>query len=163
MVVSIIIGILILAVIVYTMIKIVKSLAIGLILIFFALIAGHLILGSMPSLRSIPIIGPLFPQNPSSFDIVNYIKRIFQNIEVSEVSRDSNNNLLITVSNPGKMQISNFTVYVDENKVNIINKPRDPLKSGQTTAIQTDWNKDFTKIIVQTSKLNVTYSKSVEG
>ncbi|MCX6821576.1 MAG: hypothetical protein NTW30_02235 [Candidatus Aenigmarchaeota archaeon] len=163
MAISIIIGILILAVIVYTMIKIVKNIIIGLILIFFALIAGHLILGSIPTLRSIPIIGPLLPQTPSSFDIITYIKRIFQNVEISDVSRDAENNLLITVVNPGKLEVSNFTVFVDDNKVNIINKPRDLLKSGQTTVIQTDWDKDFTKILVQTSKLNATYSKSVEG
>jgi hypothetical protein len=161
--VAIIIGLLILAIIVYTMIKIVKNLIVGLVLIFFALIAGYLILGSIPSIRSIPIIGPLLPQTPSSFDIITYIKGIFQNVEISDVSRDAENNLLITVVNPGKLGVSNFTVFVDDNKVNIINKPRDLLKSGQTTVIQTDWNKDFTKILVQTSKLNATYSKSVEG
>jgi hypothetical protein len=160
MVIPIIIGILILAIIVYTMIKIVKNLIVGLILIFFALIAGYLIIGSIPSPRSIPIIGPLLPQTPSSFDIITYVKRIFRNVEVAEVSRDAENNLLITVVNGGKLQVSNFTVYVDDNKSNIINKPKDPLKSGQITVIQTDWDKDFTKILVQTSSINATYTKS---
>jgi hypothetical protein len=162
MAISIILGVLILAIIVYTMIKIVKNVIVGLILIFFALIAGYLILGSIPSPRSIPIIGPLLPQTPSSFDIINYVKRMFRNIEIAEVSRDVENNILITVSNAGKLQVSNFTVYVDDNKTNIINKPRDPLNSGQITVIQTDWKQDFTKILIQTSSVNATYSKSVE-
>jgi len=162
MVIPIIIGVLILAIIVYTMIKIVKNVIVGLILIFFTLIAGYLILGSLPNLRSIPIIGPLFPEIPSSFDVVNYIKKIFQNVEIADVSRDAENNLLITVVNAGKLQVSNFTIYVDDNKINIINKPKDPLKSGQITVIQTEWNKDFTKILLQTSSVNATYSKSVE-
>jgi hypothetical protein len=127
MVISIIIGILILAIIVYTMFKIVKNLIVGLILIFFALIAGYLIFGSLPSLRSIPIIGPLLPQVPSSSDVFTYIKKIFRNVQVADVDRDADNNLLIVIVNAGKLQVSNFTVYVDNSTTNIINKPRDPL------------------------------------
>jgi len=160
MVISIIIGILILAVIVYTMFKIVKNLIVGLILIFFALIAGYLILGSIPSPRSIPIIGPLLPQVPSPSDVFSYIKKIFRNVQVADVDRDANSNLLIVVVNAGKLQVSNFTVYVDNSTANIINKPSDPLESGKITVIQTDWKKDFKEILVQTSSVNVTYSKS---
>lgn len=159
MVISIIIGILILAIIVYTMFKIVKNLIVGLILIFFALIAGYLILGSIPSPRLIPIIGPLLPQVPSSSDIFTYIKSIFRNVQIADVDRDANNDLLIVVINAGKLQISNFTVYVDNSTTNIINKPRDPLESDQITVIQTDWKKDFKEILVQTSSVNATYSK----
>jgi hypothetical protein len=159
MVVPLIIGVLILAIIVYTMFKIVKNLIVGLILIFFALIAGYLILGSIPSPRSIPIIGPLLPQVPSSSDIFTYIKRIFRNVQVADVDRDADNNLLIVVVNAGKLQISNFTVYVDNSTTNIINKPRDPLGSGQITVIQTDWKKDFKEILVQTPNVNASYSK----
>jgi hypothetical protein len=160
MVIPIIIGILILAIIVYTMIKIVKNLIMGLTLIFFALIAGYLIFGSILNPRSIPIIGPLLPQTPSSFDIITYIKGIFQNIEIKEVSRDVENKLLIIVANNGRLQVSNFTVFVDENEVKIINKPKDPLNSSQITVIQTDWDENFTKILVQTSKVNATYTKT---
>jgi len=161
MVISIAIGVLILAVIVYTMFKIVKNLVVGLILIFFALIAGYLILGSLPSLRSIPIIGPLLPQVPSSSDVFSYIKRIFRNVQVADVDRDADNNMLIVVVNAGKLQVSNFTVYVDNSTTNIINKPSDPLESGKITVIQTDWKKDFKEILVQTSSVNATYSKSI--
>lgn len=160
MVISAIIGILILAIIIYTMIKLVKNVVIGLILILFTIIAGYLILGSIPSPRSIPIIGPLLPRIPSSpYYIITLIKRIFRNIEIGEVSRDAENNLLITIANVGRLQVSNFSIYIDNNKAKIINKPRDPLKPGQITAIQIDWNEDFTEILVKTFKVNATYSK----
>jgi hypothetical protein len=161
MAISVIIGILILGVIIYTMLKIVKNVVVGIVLIFFALVAGYLILGSIPSPRSIPVIGPLFPEIPSEpLSIISYVKKIFRNIEIADVSRDDENNLLITVVNAGKLQVSNFTVYVDDKKTNIINKPEDPLKPSQITVIQTDWAKDFMKILVQTSNINATYSKS---
>ena len=67
---------------------------------------------------------------------------------------------MIIVANVGRLQLSNFTIYIDDNNTEIINKPRDPLKSGQITVIQTGWTEDFTKILVQSSKANVTYSKS---
>ncbi|MEM2907243.1 MAG: class I tRNA ligase family protein, partial [Candidatus Odinarchaeota archaeon] len=41
------------------------------------------------------------------------------------------------------------------------NKPKDPLKSGEITTIQTDWDDDFAKILVKTSSINVTYSKKI--
>ena len=161
MAISVIIGILILGIIIYTMLKIAKNFAIGIILIFFALVAGYLILGSIPSPRSIPIIGPLFPEIPSEpLSIISYVKKIFRNIEIADVSRDDENNLLITVVNAGKLQVSNFTVYVDDKKTNIINKPEDPLKPGQITVIQTDWAEDFMEILVQTPNINATYPKS---
>jgi hypothetical protein len=161
MAISVIIGILILGVIIYTMLKIVKNVVVGIVLIFFALVAGYLILGSIPSPRSIPVIGSLFPEIPSEpLSIISYVKKIFRNIEIADVSRDDENNLLITVVNAGKLQVSNFTVYVDDKKTNIINKPEDPLKPGQITVIQTDWAEDFMKILVQTSNINATYSNS---
>jgi hypothetical protein len=76
---------------------------------------------------------------------------------VAEVSRDADNDLLVVVVNAGKFEISNFTVYVDGSKTNIINKPRDPLGSGQITVIQTDWKKDYKEVLVQTSNVNATY------
>ena len=87
------------------------------------------------------------------------IMKFLQNIDIIEVSRDSKNKLLITVENTGKLEVSNFTVYVDDNKVSIINKPKDPLKSGEITIIQANWQKDFSNILIQTSRINATYSK----
>ncbi|MFQ6055680.1 MAG: hypothetical protein ACE5J3_06840 [Methanosarcinales archaeon] len=83
MVISIIIGIIILAIVIFVVIKIVKNILIGVALIVLVFLASFLILGSIPNLRSIPIIGPRLPRLPSSLgEVVAIIKRIFHEIEI---------------------------------------------------------------------------------
>jgi len=159
MVISIIIGILILAVVIFVVIRIVKNVFIGIALIGLILLASFLILGSIPSLRSIPIIGPRLPTFPSTLgEVVSIVKKIFYEIKILDVSRDSNNQILLTIKNTGRLKTSNFSVYVDNKTAKIINKPKDPLNSGEITTVQTDWKKDFSEILVQSSKVNVTYT-----
>jgi len=155
-----IIGLIILIIVVFTIMRLVKNVLIGVALIIFTLLAAYLLLGFVPSIRSIPIIGTLLPEVPTSLTgMISWIMKFFQNIDIIEISRDSKNNLLITVENTGRFELSNFTVYVDDNEISMINKPRDPLKSGEITTIQTNWKKDFSDILVQTSRVNATYSK----
>jgi len=155
-----IIGFIILIIVVFTIMRLVKNVLIGVALIIFTLLAAYLLLGFVPSIRSIPIIGTLLPEVPTSLTgMISWIMKFFQNIDIIEISRDSKNNLLITVENTGRFELSNFTVYVDDNEISMINKPRDPLKSGEITTIQTNWKKDFSDILVQTSRVNATYSK----
>ena len=80
-------------------------------------------------------------------------------MDILEVSRDSGDNLLITIENTGNFELSNFTVYVEDNEVDIINRPKDPLKPEEITTIQTDWKKEFSVVLVHTSQVNATYSK----
>jgi hypothetical protein len=158
MVVSIIIGIVILAIIIFTVIRVVKNVLIGLALICLVLALSYLVLGSLPNLRNIPIIGPRLPRVPSTMgELITLIKKFFYNLKILEVSRDSQNRLLIVVQNTGKFSVSNFSVYVDDKPVRIVNEPTDPLESGKTTAIQTDWEEAFMKILVRTSRVNATY------
>jgi hypothetical protein len=159
MILPIIIAIIILAIIIFTIIKTIQNLIVGVSLIAIILVAAYLLLGYVPSLKGIPIIGPYIPSMPTIADMITWIKRYFRNVEINEVSRDSENNLLIIITNTGKFQVSNISVFVDNKSVNIINEPKDPLKYGETTSIQTDWDEDFSEIIVQTSKFNVSYSK----
>ena len=160
MVLPIIIGIIILAIVIFTIIKISQNLIVGVALIALTLVAAYLILGYLPTLRIIPIIGPHIPEIPTSFTgLITWIKRYFQNIEINEISKDAKNNLLVTITNTGKIQVSNLKIFVDNNSVDIINKPKDPLKPREVTSIQTDWDEDFHEIIIQTSKFNVSYSK----
>lgn len=160
MAISIIIGLILLAIIVFTVIRVVKDVLLGLVLIGLTLLAAFLILGFVPNIRSIPIIGPLLPEIPTSLTgAIELVWRFFRNLKIIDVSRDAKNNLLITVSNVGRLQLSGFKVYVDNKTTKIVNKPKDPLKPGETTTIQTDWNKYFSEIIIQTSRLNVTYKK----
>lgn len=147
----------ILAVIIFVVIKIVKNLLIGLALICLILLGSFLILGSVPSLKSVPIIGPRLPRVPSSLgEVISIIKKIFYEIKILDVSRDSNDQILITIKNTGKMKASNYSVFIDSKTAKIINKPKDPLNSGEITTLQTDWKKDFSKILVQSLKVNAT-------
>ncbi len=157
MVISIIIGMIILAVIIFVVIRIVKNLLIGLALVCLILLASFLILGSVPSLRSVPIIGPRLPRVPNSLgEVISIIKKIFYEIKILDVSRDSNNQILITIKNTGKMEASNFSVFIDNKTTEIINKPKYPLGSGEMTTIQTNWKKSYNEILVQSLKVNAT-------
>lgn len=161
MVIGIIIGILILAVVIFVAIRIVKNVIIGIALIGLVLLASFLIVGSIPSLRSIPIIGPALPRVPTSLtEVVSIIRRIFYEIKILGVSRDSENRVLITIKNTGRLKASNFSVFVDNKTAKIINKPNDPLNSGEMTTIQTDWEKDYSEILVQSLRANATYEIS---
>ncbi len=160
MVIGVVIGIIILAVVIFVAIRIVKNILLGVALIVIILLASFLILGSIPSLRSIPVIGPRLPRVPSSLgDVISIIKKIFYEIEIIDVSRGSKNQILITIKNTGRMVASNFTVFIDDKKTEITNKPEDPLRSGEITTIQTDWEKDYSEILVQSLRVNATYAE----
>jgi len=157
MVISVIIGIIILAIVIFVAIRIVKNVLVGVALICLILLASFLILGSAPSLRSIPVIGPRLPRVPSSLgEVVSIIKKIFYEIKILDVSRDSKNQILITIKNTGRLKASNFTVFIDNKTTEIINKPKDPLESGEITTVQTNWKKDYSEILVQSFKVNAT-------
>ena len=163
MVIGIIIGIIILAVVIFVAIRIVKNVLIGLALIALILLASFLIIGSIPNLRSIPIIGPILPRFPSTLgEVVSIIRRIFYEVEILDVSRDSENRVLITMKNTGRLKVSNFSVYVDNKTAKIMNKPKDPLDSGEMTTIQTDWKKAYSEILVQSLRANATHKISEE-
>jgi len=113
----------------------------------------------LPNLREIPFIGQFLPSISAPQDIILAIKNILYNIEVVDVSRDSQNNLLIAIANTGKLEVSQIRVFVDNQTASIINSPKDPLKSGEITLIQTSWNQSFSEILVQTKQVNATYKK----
>jgi energy-coupling factor transporter transmembrane protein EcfT len=160
MVIPAIIGIIILVVIVYVALKILKNLLLAFVLISLVFIASLLIFGSLPDMRTIPIIGQFIPKLPSTTgEVIAVIKNVFYSIDILATSRDSQNDLLITVVNTGKLEVSDFKVFVDGQTVKIINNPDDPLKSGKTTVFQTDWSKDFSYVFVQAKQTNATFSK----
>ncbi|MEM5843725.1 MAG: hypothetical protein QW841_00545 [Candidatus Aenigmatarchaeota archaeon] len=152
-----IVGVLLLLIAVYIGIKILKNIILGIILIFLVLFGSFLIFGSIPNLREIPFIGQFLPSISGPQDVILAIKNILYSIEVVDVSRDSQNNLLIAIANTGKLEVSQIKVFIDNQSVKILNSPKDPLKSGEITLIQTDWNQTFSEILVQTKQVNATY------
>ena len=160
MVVSLIIGIIILAVIIFTIIRVVKNILVGIILVFVVIFVAYIIFGSVPDLRDTPIIGPYLPKTPLSLlEFLSTLKKYLYDIEIINTSRDSENKLLITIKNTGRFRISRFKVFVDDKSVEIINIPMDPLNPGKTTVIQTNWKEDYKKIQVKASSADATFFK----
>jgi hypothetical protein len=158
MVALVIFGVILLLIAIYVGFKILKNLIIGLILLIMIVLACFLIFGSISSLRAIPFIGRLIPKIPTTPQgVIIAIKDILYSIDVAGVDKDSHDNLLIAVANTGKLEVSNISVFVDNQTVNITNSIKDPLKSGEITIIQTNWNEDFSEILVQTKQANATY------
>lgn len=156
---DILFGIIILGIAIFISVRFLGNITLGIILIGLVLLASYLIMGGFPNLQAIPIIGQYLPKIPrTTGEAIATIKSTLHNIEILGLSRDSDNNLLVTVANTGKMKVSNFTVVVDDKLINILNKPEDPLNSKSITVIETNWKEDFKKIIVQTDQTSVSFS-----
>jgi len=148
-------GLVIFAIVLVVVFKILKEILVGLVLVLLVVVASTLVLGYFDA-SSIPFIGSWIPKF-SNTSIVVIVKNMLYKMEILSVARDADNNLLISVTNTGTLGLSGFNVTVDGNAVGIKNKVL-PLKSGQTTILQTDWNKDFTKIQVKTQDASTTYT-----
>ncbi len=162
MVLDIVFGIIALGIAIFVAVRVIGSLAIGMILIALVLLASYLLMGGFPDLKAIPIVGKYLPELPrTTGEAIATIKTTFYNIEILGFSKDSDNNLLVTVANTGRMKVSNFAVIVDNDYVKILNKPRDPLDSRSITVIQTGWKQEFKKIVVQTDQTSASFSLEV--
>lgn len=160
--ITFIFGILLFVVALYFILKVLKNLILGVIAIFVLLLAYTFIFGSSPEVCTMPviekIISPIcnFSSNPS--EIIISVKKVFYSVDAITTSRDNQNNLLVVVSNTGKFDESGFEVFVDNSTVKITNKPNDPLKSGETTVIHTNFNSSCSTVFVKT---NQTSSKAI--
>jgi hypothetical protein len=154
-------GLIIISVVIYIAFRIFQNVAVGIVLVLLVLFASYLILGSLPDITVVPVIGGYLSKFPKTTgDSIATIKNVLYNLDIISLSRDSENNLLITIANTGKIETSKFTVFIDNTTVDIINAPKDPLKSGEVTIIQTNWKGDFKDVLVQTEKVNATYAIS---
>lgn len=155
--INLIIGVVLLIFAIFLVIRIFKSIIEGIILIAMVVLACYFIFGSLPSIENIPFIGGLIqkfiPKFPTSIEeVIVKIKGVAYSLDILGVSRDSENNLLITVINTGKLDLSEFKVYVDNKRVEILNEQKQPLKSGKALVLQVNWKEDFSKIEVQTKE-----------
>lgn len=161
-----IITVLILIVAAYVVYKIVKGIVSNIIMVVLIAVAFLVVSGSIPQVKSriesIPLVGGLLSKAPTVFGFVDMAWKFFYNLEIMDPSCASDNTLLITVKNSGRLDVSGTKVLIDDKDVSITNKPSDPLKSGQSTTIQTDYNagtdcKGFEKIEVKTDQASATY------
>ena len=159
MVLELIFAIIILLIVFFISVRVVGSITFGIVLIGLVFIASFIIVGSFPNLKSLPLVGGLFSFLPSNTtDAIAIIKDVFFSIDIVGTTRDADNNLLVTVANTGKFDVSGFKVFVDNTTVSILNKPKDPLKSREITTIQTDWKVPFTSILVTTKDTKTAFN-----
>lgn len=158
MVLELIFGFIILAIAVFIAVRILGNVAVGIALIALVILASYLLLGSFPSLKTIPLIGDYLPKFlKTTGDAVGVMKNVEYSIDILSTGRDSENNLLIVVINSGEVAVSGFEVFVDNQATAIINFPEDLLPSGKSTVIQTDWKEGFGSILVRTSQISANY------
>lgn len=161
-----IITVLVLLVAAYVVYKIVKGIVSNVILVVLIAIVFLIVSGSIPQVKSkiesIPFVGGLLSKAPTMFGFAEMAWKLLYNVEIMDPACASDNNLLITVKNSGRLDVSGIKVLVNDKDAGVTNKPSDPLKSGQSTTIQTDHNagadcKGFEKIEVKTDQASATY------
>ena len=148
-------GIALLAVVMYIVFRIVGNIALGALLVLIVFLASYLLVGSFPSFGDIPVIGNFIPTTGKSIAV---IKDFAYSMDVIGISTSSNGNLLVTVANTGQLELSNFTAYVDEQKVDILNS-RDSLKSGDVVVFELNFKEDFGRILIKSDQTEAAYEK----
>ncbi|MEK6909630.1 MAG: hypothetical protein AABW61_00975 [Candidatus Aenigmatarchaeota archaeon] len=149
-------GVALLAVVVYIVFRVVGSIALGALLVLVVFLASYLLVGSFPDLENIPVIGGFIPTTGKTIAV---IKDFAYSMDVIGVSSSSNGNLLVTVANTGQLEVSNFTAYVDEQSVNILNN-KDLLKSGYVVPFELNWKEEFKRILIKSDQAEAVYEKS---
>jgi hypothetical protein len=167
MIFTAIFGLMILAVVVYVSLRVVGNVFVGIALIALILIGSFFLLGSIPDLKQVPLIGAFIPDipgitgdvsaTPSAGGVILVFKNIVYNLKVIGVERSSSANLLISVVNAGKLDLHGFRVIVDGTEARIGNAPKSTLASGESTVIEASWSKPYTKLTIWTLETSADY------
>ncbi|MEM5797148.1 MAG: hypothetical protein QXD72_00455 [Candidatus Aenigmatarchaeota archaeon] len=148
-------GIALLIIAVYVIFRIIGNIALGALLALIVFLASYLLVGSFPKLGDIPFIGRFIPTTGKAIAL---IKDFAYSIDIIGVSTSSNGNLLITVANTGQLEVSNFTAYVDEHYVDILNN-KHSLKSGDVYVFELNFKGDFKRILINSAQTSDIYEK----
>ncbi len=134
----------------YLVIKAVGNILKGLLFLFLAVLIYSIISFSLPSEMS--YIGN-FVKIP-----FEKVKSIFLKVEIVSVSK-VNNNLVIVIKNSGYLPLTNFSVKIDENEANILNKPSILLPKN-LAVLEVEWNKSFKIVEVEANGAKAIYKAS---
>lgn len=153
MVLEFLFGIALLAVVIFVLLRILGNVALGVLLVLIVFLASYLIVGSFPDLRNVPLIGQYIPKTSKAIAV---LKDVLYSIDILGVDRTSDSNLLVTVANTGRLEVSDFTAYVNNDNVEILNK-KDILKSGELVVFELDWKDEFERILIKTAQTESVY------
>jgi len=148
-------GVALLVIVVYIIFRIIGNISLGVLLALLVFLASYLLLGSFPKLGDLPVIGNFIPTTGRA---IATIKDFAHSMDIIGVSTSSDENLLVTVANTGQLVVSNFTSYVDEKNVDILNK-KDSLNSGDVVVFELDWRENFKRIIIKSDQAETIYEK----
>ncbi|MFH1786177.1 MAG: hypothetical protein ABH829_00785 [archaeon] len=141
-----ILGIVLLLVVIYTGTKILKDFVKGLILMALVLVASFMIVGGMPELKAVPLLGGML--SPAAEDVkldssvdsvILAVKDIAWSIDVAAVSKDSEGRMLIAVTNTGQLALTDFAVAINGADVQVLNQVPEKLEKGESAILQTGY------------------------
>lgn len=130
------------------------SITLGILLVLTVFLASYLLVGSFPELASIPLIGNIVPKTTG--DAIATIKDTVYSMDILGVSKSSSDNLLVTVANTGRLELTNFTSYADGNQTKILNS-KDSLKSGEIVVFELDWKEEFKDVVIKSTQTEAIY------
>jgi hypothetical protein len=161
-------GIMILAVVIYVSVKVIGNVLYGTVLIGLIMLASYLIIGALPDLKQVPLIGAFVPDVSwmsgagsgisTTGDVINVLKDVIYGLRVIGVTRSSSGTLLVTIANAGSLDLHGFRVIVDGQEARVLNSPKSPLRSGESTVIEADWQKPYGKVTVWSLESSADYT-----
>ena len=137
----------------YVIFRILSDIAKGLALFLIVLIAYFIAFKSIPNFSQFPIVGKYISSLKSPTGVLSQIKSLVYRLKIIPGGRASNDNLLIIVKNDGFMPLSNFSVLIDNKRVNITNRINKPLMPGASTILEVNWKKSYRNITVITNQI----------
>ena len=145
-----ILGILVLGVLIFILIKAVGSILKGIFLIFLAFLIYYLFSSSIQSL--VPSLQPIgnFLKTP-----IDKARSIFYNIEIVAATQ-SKEELVIVVRNSGLLPLTTLNVKIDGKDAKVISNIS-VLLPKQVGVIEVDWKGNYSKIEVFNKEVKATY------
>jgi len=134
-------GIVVLLIAIFVAFKLIKSIVkIGIIVVLF-LLGSYLLFGGIPFIGdgdmdtdTLPI-----PDDSRVKDIIVTAKNIAWGVEVVSTAWDSDDTLLIAVTNTGQLPLSDIQVWVNDDEVQITNTAPESLEKGDTVILDTNY------------------------
>jgi len=148
-------GVALLVIVVYIIFRIIGNISLGVLLALLVFLASYLLLGSFPKLGDLPVIGNFIPTTGRA---IATIKDFAHSMDAIGVSTGSNGNLLVTIANTGQLGLSNFTAYVDNQGVDILNN-KDALESGYVVVFELNWKEDFKRVLIRAEEAEAVYER----
>ena len=155
MVLELVFGIGILFVVSYIIFRVIGNIAFGVALIAGIFVASYLLVGAVPNLGNVPVLGAFIPKTGNAIAIV---KDYAYSMDMLGVSNSSQGNIIVTAVNTGKLELKEFAASVDGQNASILNNI-DSLKSGNVYAFEIDWKDSYSRVTINAYNAQASYNK----